>query len=43
MYGESEEPLHSPPPVQLRLVDAGLSGKKIGCGFHGYTQRGVPQ
>lgn len=37
LYGEFKEPLHSPPPLLLRMVDAGLLGKKTGRGFHDYT------
>ncbi|MFF5140641.1 3-hydroxybutyryl-CoA dehydrogenase [Streptomyces sp. NPDC013157] len=38
MYGEFKEPLHSPPPLLLRMVDAGLLGKKTGRGFHDYSR-----
>ncbi|MFF4796494.1 3-hydroxybutyryl-CoA dehydrogenase [Streptomyces sp. NPDC001276] len=38
MYGEFKEPLHSPPSLLLRMVDAGLLGKKSGRGFHDYTR-----
>lgn len=38
MYEEFKEPLHSPPPMLLRMVDAGLLGKKTGRGFHDYTR-----
>jgi 3-hydroxybutyryl-CoA dehydrogenase len=37
MYGEFKEPLYSPPPLLLRMVDAGLLGRKSGRGFHSYT------
>jgi 3-hydroxybutyryl-CoA dehydrogenase len=37
MYEEFKEPLHSPPPLLLRMVDAGLLGKKTGRGFHDYA------
>ena len=37
MYEEFKEPLYSPPPLLLRMVDAGLLGKKTGRGFHDYT------
>ena len=36
MYAEFKEPLFSPPPLLLRMVDAGLLGKKTGRGFHQY-------
>jgi 3-hydroxybutyryl-CoA dehydrogenase len=36
MYAEFKEPLYSPPPLLLRMVDAGLLGKKSGRGFHQY-------
>ncbi|WP_324789377.1 3-hydroxybutyryl-CoA dehydrogenase [Streptomyces sp. H51] len=38
MYAEFKEPLHSPPPLLLRMVEAGLLGKKSGRGFHDYTR-----
>ncbi|MFD1146924.1 3-hydroxybutyryl-CoA dehydrogenase [Saccharothrix hoggarensis] len=37
MYEEFKEPLYSPPPLLLRMVDAGLLGKKSGRGFHSYA------
>ena len=36
MYTEFKEPLFSPPPLLLRMVDAGLLGKKSGRGFYDY-------
>jgi 3-hydroxyacyl-CoA dehydrogenase len=30
-------PCTSPPPLLLRMVDAGLLGKKTGRGYHDYT------
>ncbi|HET6502215.1 MAG TPA: 3-hydroxybutyryl-CoA dehydrogenase [Amycolatopsis sp.] len=36
MYDEFKEPLYSPPPLLLRMVDAGLLGKKSGRGFYSY-------
>lgn len=36
LYAESREPLHSPPPLLLRMVEAGRLGKKTGHGFHRY-------
>jgi 3-hydroxybutyryl-CoA dehydrogenase len=37
MYEEFKEPLYSPPPLLLRMVDAGLLGKKAGRGFYRYS------
>jgi 3-hydroxybutyryl-CoA dehydrogenase len=37
MYAEFKEPLFSPPPLLLRMVDAGLLGKKSGRGFYEYA------
>lgn len=37
MYDEFKEPLFSPPPLLLRMVDAGLLGKKSGRGFYDYS------
>jgi 3-hydroxybutyryl-CoA dehydrogenase len=37
MYAEFKEPLFSPPPLLLRMVDAGLLGKKTGRGFYDYA------
>jgi 3-hydroxybutyryl-CoA dehydrogenase len=37
MYAEYKEPRYSPPPLLLRMVDAGLLGKKAGRGFYDYT------
>lgn len=36
MYAEFKEPLYAPPPLLLRMVEAGLLGKKTGRGFHDY-------
>jgi len=36
MYAEFKEPLYSVPPLLLRMVDAGLLGKKSGRGFYDY-------
>lgn len=36
MYAEFKEPLYAPPPLLLRMVDAGLYGKKSGRGFYDY-------
>lgn len=37
MYEEFKEPLHAPPPMLSRMVDAGLLGRTSGRGFHQYT------
>ena len=37
MYAEFKEPLYSAPPLLLRMVDAGLLGKKTGRGFYSYA------
>lgn len=36
MYEEYKEPLYSAPPLLLRMVEAGLLGRKSGRGFHQY-------
>lgn len=36
MYEEFKEPLYSAPPLLLRMVDAGLLGRKSGRGFYSY-------
>jgi 3-hydroxybutyryl-CoA dehydrogenase len=38
MYAEFKEPLYAPPPLLLRMVDAGLHGKKSGRGFYDYER-----
>jgi 3-hydroxybutyryl-CoA dehydrogenase len=38
MYEEFKEPLYSPAPFLLRMVEAGLLGKKSGRGFFSYPQ-----
>ena len=38
MYEEFKEPLYAPPPLLLRMVDAGLLGRKTGRGFFPYTR-----
>lgn len=37
LHAEYREPQYSPPPLLLRMVDAGMLGKKSGQGFHDYT------
>jgi 3-hydroxybutyryl-CoA dehydrogenase len=36
LYDEFREQLYSPPPLLLRMVDAGLLGRKTGQGFYHY-------
>jgi 3-hydroxybutyryl-CoA dehydrogenase len=36
LYAEFKEALHAPPPLLLRMVDAGLLGRKSGRGFYVY-------
>jgi 3-hydroxybutyryl-CoA dehydrogenase len=36
LYAEFKEPLYTAPPLLLRMVDAGLFGKKSGRGFYDY-------
>ncbi|MFR9729339.1 3-hydroxybutyryl-CoA dehydrogenase [Saccharopolyspora sp. MS10] len=37
MFDEYKERLHAAPPLLLRMVDAGLLGKKSGRGFYDYS------
>ena len=39
MYAEFKEPLYAPPPLLLRMVEAGLLGRKTGRGFFDYPGR----
>ncbi|MYR07037.1 3-hydroxybutyryl-CoA dehydrogenase [Gordonia sp. SID5947] len=39
MYEEFKEPLYSPPPLLLRMVEAGRLGKKSGHGFYQYETK----
>jgi 3-hydroxybutyryl-CoA dehydrogenase len=41
MYAEFKEPLYAPPPLLLRMVEAGLLGRKSGRGFFDYGDRAV--
>lgn len=36
MFEEFKEPLYAPPPMLLRMVEAGLLGRKSGRGFYDY-------
>ena len=36
LYAEFKEPLYAPPPLLLRMVEAGLLGRKSGRGFFAY-------
>jgi 3-hydroxybutyryl-CoA dehydrogenase len=36
MYAEFKEALYAPPPLLLRMVEAGRLGRKTGQGFHSY-------
>jgi 3-hydroxybutyryl-CoA dehydrogenase len=36
LYAEFKEPLYAPPPLLLRMVDAGHLGRKTGRGFYDY-------
>jgi 3-hydroxybutyryl-CoA dehydrogenase len=36
MYGEYKDPGYAPPPLLLRMVEAGQLGKKSGKGFYSY-------
>ncbi|WP_328946667.1 3-hydroxybutyryl-CoA dehydrogenase [Streptomyces sp. NBC_00250] len=42
LYDEFKEPLYAPPPVLLRMVEAGLLGRKTGRGFHTYRREERP-
>jgi 3-hydroxybutyryl-CoA dehydrogenase len=37
MYAEFKEPLYAPPPMLLRMAEAGLLGRKAGRGFYDYS------
>jgi len=36
LYEEFKEPLYAPPPLLLRMREAGLLGRKTGQGFYSY-------
>lgn len=38
LYEEFKEPLYAPPPLLLRMVEAGLMGRKAGRGFFEYAR-----
>ncbi|MFI1177305.1 3-hydroxybutyryl-CoA dehydrogenase [Streptomyces melanogenes] len=38
LYDEFKEPLYAPPPLLMRMVQAGLVGRKAGRGFHSYDR-----
>lgn len=38
LYEEFKEPLYAPPPLLMRMVEAGLLGRKSGRGFHTYDR-----
>lgn len=38
MYEEFKEPLYAPPPLLIRMCQAGLLGRKTGRGFHEYRK-----
>ncbi len=40
MYEEFKEPLYSPPPLLLRMVEAGRLGTKTGQGFYRHAENG---
>lgn len=39
LYAEFKEPLYSAPPMLLRMVDAGLLGRKAARGFYDYPRK----
>jgi len=41
LYAEFKEPLYAAPPLLLRMVDAGLLGRKTGRGFYSYRTPAV--
>ncbi|CAB4365414.1 MAG: 3-hydroxybutyryl-CoA dehydrogenase [Actinobacteria bacterium] len=38
LYSEFKEPLSAPPPLLIRMVEAGLLGRKTGQGFYSYVR-----
>lgn len=43
LYDEFKEPLYAPPPLLLRMVEAGLLGRKTGRGFYEYGRQQARQ
>ncbi|WP_172381393.1 3-hydroxybutyryl-CoA dehydrogenase [Streptomyces sp. MNP-20] len=41
LYEETKAPPHAPPSLLLRMVEAGLLGRKTGRGFHSYAEDSV--
>ena len=37
LHAESRQPLHAPPPLLSRMVEANILGRKSGRGFHSYA------
>lgn len=37
MYAEFKEPLYAPPPLLMRMCEAGLLGRKTGQGYFQYS------
>jgi 3-hydroxybutyryl-CoA dehydrogenase len=42
MYAEFKEPLYAPPPLLLRMVEAGRLGRKTKHGFYDYRRPARP-
>lgn len=42
LYDEFKEPLYAPPPLLLRMVEAGLLGRRTGHGFPTYDRAERP-
>jgi len=38
LYSEFKEQLNAPPPLLVRMVEAGLLGRKTGQGFYSYSR-----
>jgi 3-hydroxybutyryl-CoA dehydrogenase len=43
LYAEFKEPLYAAPPLLLRMVEAGLLGRKTGRGFYSYPKSRAPR
>ncbi len=37
LFEEFKQPQYAPPPLLVRMVEAGLLGRKTGRGFYTYT------